>query len=410
KGGVKMLLVKYEAVNAQGKVKRGKIQAVTVDIAETQLRNRGYTVTKYEVGKPSLLQMDVSLGGQKFSKLEMASLCRQLATLYSSRIDIARALEMMAQMATKLQHQQMLYDLLDFVRKGKPLSSAMSEFPTVFDEMVISMVRAGEASGKMEEMLNNLADFYDRSVRIAGKIKGVLFYPLTILAFAFVAIVILMVYVIPNFEANFAQLGAELPLITKIVMGISEWVRAKWYIVIALVSGLVATPFVMRKFPMGLYIFDLILLRLPVFGALVQKQAVLRFCTVFGTLFGAAVPITETLRIVSSVTGNELMNDVIRKSEEEVRVGRSLIVPYQQSSLFPQMLTQMMAIGEKSGTLDIMLKKITKFYEEDVDRTIGRIQSMIEPILIIFIACIVGFIVMSILMPQLQLIQDFQKQ
>jgi type IV pilus assembly protein PilC len=405
-----MLALKYEAVDAHGKVKRGTIQAVTVDIAESQLRNRGYTVTKYEVKKPSMLQMDVSLGGPKFSKLEMASLCRQLATLYSSRIDISRALEIMAQMATKLTHQQMLHNLLEHVRKGKPLSSAMSEFPKVFDEMVVSMVRAGEASGQMEEMLNNLADFFDRTVRISAKIKGVLFYPLTILAFASIAIVVLMIYVIPNFEANFSQLGTDLPLITKIVMGISDWMRGQWYIVLVLFAGLAATPYVMRKFPMGLYVFDAIMLRLPIFGTLIQKQAVLRFCTVFGTLFGAAVPITETLRIVSSVTGNELMNDVIRKSEEEVRVGRSLIVPYQQSSLFPQMLTQMMAIGEKSGTLDVMLKRITKFYEDEVERAVGRIQTIIEPVLIIFIACIVGFIVMSILVPQLQLIQSFQNQ
>jgi type IV pilus assembly protein PilC len=400
----------YEAVDGTGKKVKNTIEASSLEQAHVLLQSQGLQIAWCKQQKESIFSKEISIGPPKVKTIELTLFCRQLSALFDAGISTVKAIESITEVTPSKVMKSVLMEVTDKLKRGVQLSEALKPHPTVFNEMFISMIRSGETSGKLDAMLQELASYYERSHRISQKIKSVMIYPIILLCFSAVAVTVLMVKVIPSFQSNFEKLGSELPAITLFVVAVSEWFQQYWYVLIVFFVFLFFLPKLMRRHPRGQEVLDWVLLHIPIFGDLVAKQALLRFCNVFSSLYGAAVSITDTLPVVANATGNIWIKRVVQQSAEQVQVGQTIMPPYIQSKFFPSLVTQMMMIGEQSGTLPVMLKKSGQFYEEEIERKVERLQSTIEPFLIIFIAGIVGVIVLSILIPQLQLVQDFQQQ
>lgn len=269
------------------------------------------------------------------------------------------------------------------------------------------MIRAGEATGNLDESLDRLAFSYEKQFNLKKKVQSTLAYPLILLFLTIVVSVFLMLTIVPQFVSMFDDLGADLPLITKVVMSLSESLQSSWYIflIISLLFGIIVNYLYKNnaKFNYG---FHLILLKLPIFGKLLQKSAIARMTRTLSSLFSSAVPILHALSIVENVIGNPVVAKVVRESRTSLEQGSTLSAPLAKSWIFPPLVTQMTSIGESTGSLDYMLEKIADFYEDDVDRTVDTLKSMIEPLMIVFLAGVVGTIVMAIMVPMFSMYEQ----
>lgn len=321
---------------------------------------------------------------------------------------MVEATNVLAQQTSSKTLKRVLFDVEEEMKQGNPLSEAAGKHPKVFSTMFINMIKAGEASGALDDTLDRLAIQYEKQHETKQKIVSALTYPLVLGVIAIAVVIFLLVGVVPTFVAMFSDFGAQLPLITRFVLGTSEWMQSFWWLLLLLIGGFVVTLMGMRTQKQTKYYMDYFLLRLPIFGPLLQKAVIARMTRTLSSLFASSVPILQAMGMVEKIVENEVIAQVIAKSRQELEKGESLTGPMKDHWAFPPLVTQMIAIGENTGSLDAMLEKIAEFYEKEVDRATDRLKSLIEPLMIVLLAGIVGTIVTSILVPMFDIFNHIQ--
>jgi type IV pilus assembly protein PilC len=402
------LKFQYVARDASGRELKGTIEAETEGEATGRLRQQQLSIIKLEKAA-SGLNMNINLFGAKAPRsATTAELClftRQLATMIGAGIPLLESYEILAEQtrSTNKGFGEGLQECADLVRGGTEMSEAMSKFPRMFPEIYINMVKAGEASGQLDIILNRLAEFLEASESLKREIKSAMTYPVISLVLIFGITGYLLVGVVPKFKAMFDALHGNLPAITTFVLGISQWLTANYLTMICIIIGVVVGYKLAMRNRQGQRIRDIIWLKLPVFGPLFQKVAISRFARTFGTLLSSGVPLLGALEIVATTAGNRVIEETLLETRDTVRRGEPLTTHLASSWVFPPMVVKMIGIGEKSGALETLLGKISDFYDEQVHATVKALTSLIEPIMLMIMGAVVGTIVMAIFYPILQL-------
>ncbi|WP_054024134.1 type II secretion system F family protein [Bacillus sp. FJAT-28004] len=398
---------RYKAITSSGKKSIGILEANTMQRAHEALSEKGLWVTDILDTNESTLYKDITFGGPRVKMDQFNVFCRQLATLYQAGVSLVEAVQILSEQTDSKTLSKLLAAIAEEMRGGKQFSESVSAYPTVFSPIFISMVQAGEVAGNLDTMLHRLAVFFEKERNTREKVKSAMVYPTVMLVMMVLVVIFMMLFVIPQYVTSFAGMGIKLPLPTRIVMSVSEFMQSFWYIVIAamFVPSLLWKLF--RRTASGRQKVDYLLLKIPVFGTLWHKQAIARFSRTFSSLIAAAIPLMQGLSIVSNVVGNEAMGKVILDTREKVLSGETMSETLKQSNLFPPMVVQMMAIGERSGSTEDMLDKVADFYESDVDQMADRLKALLEPLMIVLLTAVVGVIVMAVMMPTFKMMQSY---
>ncbi|NMM52017.1 type II secretion system F family protein [Paenibacillus aquistagni] len=393
-----MAQFEYVGRDRLGKARKGKVTGATRKEVVIALREKGIAVSDIVEIETSFLNQDISIGSPVKTQ-DFVIYLRQFSTLIEAGVSVAEATRILGQQTASKALKKALLQVEEQIRSGKPISVAAREHPKIFPPMFINLVQAGEASGDLDETLDRLATYFEKQHYTVQKVKSALTYPIAITIVAIGVVIFLLTNIVPTFASMFMQFGAELPWITKMVLAISDWMQAFWWLIILLLIGIVIGIIAVRRNPTSKYYLDHAILRVPIFGKLVQKSMIARMTRTLSSLFKSSVPILDALNIVEKVVMNEVMSRVLKESRVSLQDGKTLSGPMKEHWIFPPLVTQMIAIGEQSGSLDFMLEKIADFYEKEVDSTADALKGLIEPIMIIMLAGIVGFIVLSIIVP-----------
>ena len=396
-----MARFKYSGRDRKGK-KSGVINASSKRDAMQKLSKDGIRVIEMTEVPETFLTKDISIGsGVKFQHLVIY--LRQFATLLKAGISVVDATKILAEQTESKALKKALLDVDRDLQEGKPLSGAVAKHRKIFTPMFVNMVRAGEAGGSLDETLERLATHFEKQNNTRAKIKSALAYPIAVAIIAVVVVIFLLVSVVPTFVAMFADFGGELPAITQFVLNASEFMQKFWWLVVLLIIGCIVAIMAIRNNERTKYYLDYFMLRVPVFGKMMQKAVLARMTRTLSSLFSSSVPILEAMSIAEKVVENEVIARVIHQCNEGLERGQSMVGPMKKHWAFPPLITQMIAIGEQTGSLDAMLGKVADFYEQEVENSTDQIKSLIEPIMIVFLAAIVGTIVLSIMMPMFEI-------
>ncbi|MCM2281153.1 MAG: type II secretion system F family protein, partial [Bdellovibrionaceae bacterium] len=371
-----MAKFQFEAKGANGKGFRGEIEAANEAEARIKLRAQRLIPLRI-VSKEKKVSAVKKVGLAKVKAKDLQIFTRQLATLLGSGIPIIQSLDVLAKGARAPGLAAALMDVVAQVNKGKRLAEAFAEHPRVFDRFYVNMVRAGEEAGGLDLVLNRLAVYIEKSVKIAGKVKGALLYPAIIMLVAGGVVSAILIFVIPKFQDLFKNSGQELPGLTQLVISASDFFVSYWYVIIGAVVGAVMMLINYYRTDVGRATCDAVMIDIPVLGDLVQKGAVARFTRTLATLLGSGVGIMEAIEISSKVVGNHVVEMALLRARDSISEGKSITVPLAKEKYIPSMVTQMIGVGEQTGNLDQMLNKIADFYEDEVDAAVGAMTSII---------------------------------
>jgi len=340
-----------------------------------------------------------TFGSGRVKVKDIAIFFRQFSVMIDAGLPLVQCLEILAANQESQSFQKTLTGVRTTVEGGATLANAMRGYPNVFDDLTTNMIEAGETGGILDIILQRLATYVEKAVRLKAAVKSALIYPVAVVSIATLIVGALLKWVVPIFANLFAGLGVALPLPTRIVMGLSAFVQSFWWVVIGLVVGVVFGLKQIRKHPRGRYYFDKALLKLPIVGSLLRKIAVGRFTRTLGTLITSGVPILEGLAITARTSGNAVLEEALMKVRKAIEEGRTIVDPLKECGVFPNMVTQMIGVGEATGAMDNMLQKIADFYEEEVDAATKDMLAMLEPAIIGVLGITIGGIVISLYMP-----------
>ncbi|MES2400243.1 MAG: type II secretion system F family protein [Pseudomonadota bacterium] len=389
---IQEFVFEWEGKDRGGKAVRGEIRASGENQVKASLRRQGVMPTKIKKRRMR--------SGKSIKPKDIAIFTRQLATMMKAGVPLLQAFDIVGRGNANASVTKLLNDVRTDVETGTSLSAAFRKYPLYFNALYCNLVEAGEAAGILEALLDRLAVYMEKTEAIKSKIKSALMYPISVVVVAFVVVAVIMIFVIPAFKSVFANFGADLPAPTLFVIAISEFFVAYWWLIFGGIGG-------------GLYFFfqswkrsekmqrvmDRILLKVPVFGALIEKSCIARWTRTLSTMFAAGVPLVEALDSVGGASGNSLYADATEKIQQEVSTGTSLTAAMSNANLFPTMVLQMCAIGEESGSVDHMLGKAADFYEAEVDEMVAGLSSLMEPIIIVFLGGLIGGIVVAMYLP-----------
>ncbi len=407
-----MTSFKYAAKKPTGQTVEGVVQAEDKSAAVAELRRQNMTVLKLEDaggGKPGAIKLNLnfSFGGSKGPSItsdDLVLFTRQLSTMVGAGLALLESIDVLGSQAERPGLRQACEKIGAELRAGSDLSTAMETCPRAFAPLYVSMVRAGEASGQMDVILERLADYLEASQSLKREIKAAMTYPVISLVLVIGITAFLMLGVVPTFKQVFEGLGSELPALTQFTLGSSQWLKENWMLVLGAGFGGFAAFKAIKKTPKGALLWDHFTLRAPVFGPIVRKIALARFARTFATLIRSGVPIMATLDIVGETSGNLVVTNAVNAAKDSVRNGQLLSDPLNASKVFPPMVTRMIAIGERTGALEQLLEKIAEFYDAQVKAAIKSLTSLIEPLLITFMGVIVGGVVLSVFLPILDVV------
>jgi general secretion pathway protein F len=405
-----MPVYEYTALDRAGKNQKGIIDADNPQAARQRLRGSDIfpIELKETFARPKSLTPDhISISSifHRVSPGEISSMTRQLATLLSSGMTLVLSLEALIDQTTNPLFKKILAEIKESVNEGNSFASSLSQHPKNFSQVYINMVRAGEASGSLDLVLERLADLSEDREALKGRFKAAMAYPIIMCIVGVIALMVLVTFVVPRFVAVFDQMEQSLPLPTLFVIGASNFLKAFWW---AVVIFIMAVIYILRRLintPGGRYLWDKIKFRAPVFGIMNIKMAMAAFGRTLGSLVQSGVPLISSLQIVKNVVNNNIFTDVIDKTIEEVQAGKSLAAPLSRAKWIPPVVIQMISVGEQSGDLERMLNKIADIYEREVESQITMLTSMLEPAIILIMAVIVGFIAFSIVLPIVEMSQ-----
>lgn len=390
----------YTARTASGSVQKGTISAQTRKGALDSLQQKGLHPLVVKEAKASGMNMNISMPGSNAIKSkDIVVFTRQFSTMIGAGVPILRALSTLKDQTESAGLKVVLDTIVADVQGGMSLSEALEKHPKAFSETYINMVRAGEAGGILDQILNRLAFQVEKDAAIKSKFKGAMIYPAVVTSVAIGAVIMLMVSVIPKLTSILIEAGGELPLQTKLIIAVSDLLLNQWP---AIIVGLGIAIFLFRRWAKtkrGRYTFHKILLKMPVFGKIILKVNVARFARTFSSLLGAGVSVIESLETTAGALTNVVIRDALYEAAQEIKNGQPISDSLNQSGVLPQIIIQMAAVGEETGQLDTVLNKVAEFYEDEVDTIIASLSSIIEPILIVGLGSIVGFIVASVLGP-----------
>jgi type IV pilus assembly protein PilC len=392
----------YRGTNRAGSNVSGEMSATSKAEMQNLLRRQQITATKMsEKGKEFNLP---TFGGGVNSK-ELAIFTRQFSVMIDAGLPLVQCLEILASQQENKFFQKVLVGTRGAVEGGATLSAAMRQYPKVFDALYVNMVEAGETGGILDTILQRLSSYIEKNVKLKRAVKSALIYPVGVLSIAAAVIILLLWKVVPIFATLFAGLGVDLPLPTRIVMALSNFVGSIFgFLILVAVVGSVIGIKVWYGTPRGRYILDSIVLKLPILGTLMRKIAVARFTRTLGTLIASGVPILEGLDITARTAGNAVVERSLQQVRRSLEEGKSLTEPLRDSNVFPGMVTQMISVGEQTGAMDAMLQKIADFYEEEVDAAVKDLLTALEPVMIVFLGLVVGGVVISMYLPLFSLI------
>jgi type IV pilus assembly protein PilC len=392
----------FSGKNADGTKVSGERNAVSKQTLATQLRRERITPGAIrEKGKEFSLP---TFGSGKVSTKEIAVFFRQFSVMIDAGLPLVQCLEILANNQESQSFQKILNGVRTTVEGGATLANAMRQYPNVFDDLTTNMIEAGETGGILDIILQRLAVYVEKAVRLRAAVKSALIYPVSVVSLAFLIVGALLKWVVPVFANLFTGLNVSLPLPTRIVMGLSDFVGHFWWFFFVGLFGLFFGVKQIRKDPRGRYYFDFMLLKLPVLGLLLRKIAVARFTRTLGTLITSGVPILEGLTITAKTSGNAVLEEALMKVRKAIEEGRTIVDPLKESGVFPNMVTQMIGVGEATGAMDAMLQKIADFYEEEVDSATKDMLALLEPIIIGLLGVMIGGIVISLYMPLFSMI------
>lgn len=392
----------YTGVNRAGTKVTGERSASSKTELQTLLRREQINVSKVsEKGKEFAIP---TFGGGVKSK-DLAIFTRQFSVMIDAGLPLVQCLEILAQQQENKTFQKILTGVRSSVESGQTLSASMKQYEKVFDPLYYNMVEAGETGGILDTILQRLSTYIEKNVKLKRAVKSAMIYPCAVIGIAAGVIALLLWKVVPIFVTLFAGLGANLPLPTRIVIGLSNFVGSVYgfFILLAVVGGGIGLK-IWYGTPQGKFAIDATLLKLPILGMLLRKICVARFTRTLGTLISSGVPILEGLDITAKTSGNAIVERAIQKTRKAVEAGRSLVDPLKETEVFPGMVTQMIAVGEQTGAMDTMLQKIADFYEDEVDAAVKDLLTLLEPIMILFLGIVVGGIVISMYLPLFSLI------
>lgn len=394
----------YRIITPEGKEKKGTIEAKNIEAVQSQLRAEKNIVLSVTTASFFSKDLDISFGG-KIKPREFSIFCRQFASILRAGVSLVIALEMLGEQTENKRLKKAIEELHEDVSKGEALGVAMrnkKEFP----EMLCNMIEAGEMSGSLENSFGRMAEQFEKDNKLKAAVQKAMIYPIVVIVVMIGVLIAMMIFVIPNFVSMFDGMGTELPLPTQIVVAMSDFMLAKWWLALIIVVGVSFGYRTFAQTEAGKYIVSGIKLKLPIFGQLQTKSSCARLGRTLCTLFSAGVPMIEALEITGKSMDNPHFKKVMLDAKEQVSQGVPLSKPLKSSGLFPPMVTHMIAIGEETGNLEEWLETIAVYYEEDVENTTQQLTALMEPIIIVVMALMVGGLVMAIMAPMLQTFQD----
>lgn len=392
KSAAKEQIFEWEGKDKNGKLVRGEIRAGGEAVVNASLRRQGILVTKVKKRRTS--------GGRSIKQKDIAIFTRQLATMMKAGVPLLQAFDIVARGASNPRMTKLLTDIRSDVETGTSLSAAFRKHPMYFDALYCNLIEAGEAGGILEALLERLAIYQEKTMALKQKIKSALMYPVAVIVVAFIVLTVIMIFVIPAFKEVFRSFGADLPAPTLFVIAMSEFFVSWWWVIFGLIFG--GGYFFLQSWKRSekmQMVMDRLLLRLPVFGTLIEKSVIARWTRTLATMFAAGVPLVEALDSVGGASGNAVYAQATEQIQKDVSTGSALTTSMTATSVFPTMVLQMSAIGEESGSLDHMLGKAAEFYEEEVDDMVKGLSSLMEPFIIVILGVLIGGIVVSMYLP-----------
>ena len=393
----------YKVRDKTGALVTGQLVGDNEAIVMTRLRQMGLTPIRVKQASTGL-KMEIHLRPGRIKLKQIAVFCRQFATMVNSGLPILRALSILTDQTESKELAKVLFAVRAGVENGSSLSAAMAEHPKAFNALFISMVKAGETGGVLDEVLLSLADQIEREVELRRQIKSAMTYPIVVVALVTLILAAMLLFVVPQFETIYSSLGGTLPLPTRMLLSVSRAVRSYWYVVLL---GAVVASFLFRRYKKteaGRARVDAVKIRIPIFGPLFHKVALARFASTLGMLLRSGVPILQALDNVNETVNNRVIGDAVDDVKTSVREGESIAKPLGRHKAFPPMVVQMMAVGEETGAVDTMLDKVAEFYNSEVTATVEAMTSLIEPLLIAVIGAAVGAAVIALYMPMFSVI------
>ncbi|ABA56839.1 type II secretion system F family protein [Nitrosococcus oceani] len=386
----------WEGANRQGHKIKGEVGGKNLSMVKADLRRQGIVPLKVRKKPKSLL-------GQRKKKItpkEIAIFSRQLATMMAAGVPLVQAFEIIGRGHESISMQEMVLKIKGEVEGGGTLAEALKQHPRQFDPLFCNLVHAGEQSGTLETLLDKIAMYKEKTEAIKGKIKKALFYPTAVVVVAFIITAILLIFVIPQFEALFQNFGADLPALTLLVLKLSALFQEWWWAIFGAMGGAIYGLMEAKRRSQKInHLFDRLLLKLPVIGEILNKATIARYARTLSTMFAAGVPLVEAMVSVAGAAGNSVYTQAILRIRDEVSTGTQLQAAMRSSQLFPNMVVQMVAIGEEAGSIDQMLSKVADFYEEEVDNAVDALSSLLEPLIMAILGVLVGGLVIAMYLP-----------
>jgi type IV pilus assembly protein PilC len=384
----------WEGKDKRGNKIRGKSLAANEATLRADLRRQGVAATRVKT------QSNAFRSGGKVSNEDIAIFARQLATMMSAGIPMVQAFEIIGNGHEKPAVQKLILDIKSSVEGGSTLHESLAKFPLYFDDLFVNLVEAGEQAGALESLLDKIATYKEKTEALKKKIKKALFYPIAVLCVAVIVSMILLIFVIPQFEELFKGFGADLPAFTQMVVNLSRFVQHQgWWVGLIIIGSIYAFFHVLKRSKKMQLAFDRILLKFPIIGPILIKAAIARFARTLSTMFAAGVPLVEAMQSVAGATGNIVYEEAVLRMKDEVATGQRLQRAMENTGLFPNMVVQMIAVGEESGSLDTMSGKVAEFYEAEVDNAVDSMSSLLEPLIMAILGVLVGGMVIAMYLP-----------
>lgn len=397
----------YEGRAASGETRTGTVEADTIEAARSRLRQMQISPTTV-AKKGSVLDAEITIPMPKFLKemmkgkvgtKDLVIFTRQFATMIDSGLPLVQCLDIQAKQAPNPTFREELSTIKETVESGATFADALRKFPGTFDELYRNMVAAGEVGGILDTILNRLAVYLEKADKLKRQIKGAMMYPVATLVVAAIVVAVLLLKVVPTFETMFAEFGSSLPAPTQFVIDMSKWMQGNFLYIIGIIAGLFFGIKFLYNSPTGRFAIDKIMLKSPVFGELLTRVAVARFCRTMGTMIASGVPILEALEICGRTAGNKVIEKAVMKVRDGIAEGRTISEPLMEAGVFPEMVCQMIHVGEATGAIDVMLNKVADFYEEEVDQSVENLTSLIEPMIMVFLGVVIGGLVIAMYLP-----------
>jgi len=390
---------RYSAMDTTGRNVNGTLEADSLELVRAKLADLSYHILTIRETRGRAGLQEWFSGIQRVKLRDLVMFSRQFATMIDAGLSVVKCLDILQKQSRNPKMKDVIGEVKRDVGGGMSLTEALQRHPRIFSPLYVNMIRSAEAAGILDQVLDRLSTFLEKEQETRNKIKSAMMYPAVVFCFAVLMLIALLFFVLPKFKGIFETMGLELPLTTRLLLNSSEYMTTYWYIALVVLAGGVVLVKTLARTDKGKHAIDAAKLRLPVFGDLILKTSVSRFARTFGTLISSGVPVLRALEIVADTAGNRVISDTVLRARVSIKEGEKISTPLFGSKIFPVMVTQMIAVGEETGRLDQMLVKVSNFYDEEVDSTLKSLTSLIEPLMIVGLGFIVGFIAVSVISP-----------